>query len=49
MDKKSCRKWFPGKEVSMELFPVFLFGISFAFVGAVALTAYIFYKVMELP
>jgi len=33
----------------MELFPVFGLGLLVAFVGAVVLTAYIAFKVIELP
>jgi hypothetical protein len=33
----------------MELFPVFLFGIGFVFLGAAALTVYIAFKAFELP
>jgi len=33
----------------MELFPVFALGILVVFLGAAALTAYIAFKVVELP
>ena len=33
----------------MSAFPVFVFGLGFIFVGAVALTIYIAYKFIELP
>ena len=33
----------------MELFPVFLFGMIAAFVGAAVLTVYIAFKTIELP
>ena len=33
----------------MELLPVFLFGVGFMVIGAVALTVYIAFKAIELP
>lgn len=33
----------------MELFPVFVLGLGVVVVGAVALTAYIAFKAIELP
>jgi hypothetical protein len=33
----------------MSAFPVFVMGLSFVVLGAAALTAYIIFKIVELP
>ena len=33
----------------MDAFPVFVFGLGFVVLGAIGLTAYVMFKIFELP